>query len=1344
LEDHNINKDFNFLHGGSKVISEIKKTDWATTSPGNPGTWPAELKFALQYIISSKVPMLLVWGNDTIPFYNDAFADSLTSQLAIGKKITDPFIEQVISENEQKIRATGEGISQNDLLIPVYINGNLKDAWWSLNYIPVYDADGSVAGVSVTFQDTTTNNRAEQSLKSVNQSMLLMVLQAPVAICIFKSPDYTIDVINPLMEQMLGREASLLQSRPFFEGMPELQNSGLKEILDDVWATGKSFIAKEQHFRLPRDNKIETVYVDYIYEPMKDPAGKVNGIMVVAIDVTDQVFARIKSEQNESSIRSIIKSAPFPIGVYVGHDMVVEFANKSLLDVWGKDKSVIGKQYAEVMPQLAKQLAIEQLTNVYTTGVPFSAKNQLVQIEKEHGIDTYYLNYSFTPLYDSGGKIYGIMSTAADVTSLNLTKQEAELSQRRFKSLIEEAPVATCLFTGPEMKIEVANPKMLSVWGKGTSVMGKPLIEGLPELKGQEFLSILDEVYRTGIVYSDTDSRADIVVDGVLQTFYFDFTYKPLRNAQGEVYGIMDMAVDVTEKVIAKQKIEQEKKRFHSLIEEAPVATALFTGREMSVEIANEKMLEIWGKDTSIQGKPLIEAVPELIGQPFLDILDTVFTTGTTYENRDTRAELIIDGIKGVYYFDFTYKPIRNENGEVHGIINMVVDVTAKVLSNQRIIESQKQLLDSFEQSPVGISLIKNEGLTFTMANAFYGELVGRKPDEIINKPLLEALPELKGQGFDDLLKGVIATGIPYVAKEVGVELLRNNELEVIYVDLAYQPRRERDGSVSGILVVATDVTEQVRSRKKVEASEARIRSIIASAPAGMGLFVGRDLIVELPNQTFIDIVGKGWDIVGKPLREAMPELLSEGQPFLKILDDVFTTGVMFQSYGAQVKIVQHGVMTYNYYNITYSPLFDENGEVYAILDIAIDVTDAILARQKAEDAGKALLGAIELAELAAWSYNIKENTYTYSQRFMEWAGFAQEAIDADTAYKSIPKEERQLVADAIQIAVLAGGTGLYKNEHTIVNSLTGESKIINAQAEVFYDVFGNPEYLTGTARDVTQERELQQHLESQIKERTEKLQYANAELAEANDSLQKSNSELGQFAYIASHDLQEPVRKISTFIKMLEENLGNSIDDRSKFYIQRIENSTQRMTSLIRDILGYSQLSKDSDIFAITDLNDIANGVITDFELIIEQKNATVTISDMPVIEAIPLQMTQLFGNLISNSLKYSNENIAPVITVKASLVTESEKEQYHLTAGIDYYKIDFKDNGIGFKQDYAQQIFNIFQRLHSKNEYYGTGIGLAMCKKIAQNHNGDILAFSGEGVGAQFTVLLPVMHLT
>jgi signal transduction histidine kinase len=549
----------------------------------------------------------------------------------------------------------------------------------------------------------------------------------------------------------------------------------------------------------------------------------------------------------------------------------------------------------------------------------------------------------------------------------------------------------------------------------------------------------------------------------------------------------------------------------------------------------------------------------------------------------------------------------------------------------------------------------------------------------------------------------------------------------------------DTDRNVSGVLVVATDVTQQVHSRVKVEVSEAKLKSVIATAPAGMGLFVGRELIVEMPNQTFIDIVGKGWGIVGKPLREAMPELITHGQPFLKILDDVFTTGRMYQSNGDQVIIVQNGVTTYNYYNITYTPLFDENNEVYAILDIAIDVTDAVMARQKAEDTGTALRGAIELAGLATWRYNIKDNTFSYSQRFMEWLGFSENTKPIDEAYNPLPADYVEQVDDAIRAAVTPGSSGKYENEHPVINRITGQIRIIHAQAQVTYDIEGNPEFLSGSAQDVTKERRLQQELEYQVKQRTEELQSANGELANAINALQQNNEELQQFAYIASHDLQEPTRKISIFSKMLMESIEN-IDGRSRTYLNKINNSADRMGNLINDILAYSQLSKDHNLIKPVDLEQVVTEAITDFELIIEQSGAAINYSNLPVIEGISRQMSQLFSNLISNSLKYRRPDTAPVINISGSTLSEAEINAIiGLQRNTIYYKIEFNDNGIGFNQEYADKIFNIFQRLHGKSEYSGTGIGLSICKKIVLNHHGHIEATASKDKGAKFIVILP-----
>jgi len=730
---------------------------------------------------------------------------------------------------------------------------------------------------------------------------------------------------------------------------------------------------------------------------------------------------------------------------------------------------------------------------------------------------------------------------------------------------------------------------------------------------------------------------------------------------------------------------------------------------------------------------------PKALGQKAVDcwaeIWDVIYplilqvkTTGDPTWSENQHIPIFRNGRLEDVYWTFGYSAIYEEDGQIGGVLVICNETTERVLSEIKYSQSQRNILDLFEQAPVGIATIVEKDLTFTMANAFYGELVGRSPIDIVGKPLLEALPEIGGQGFDQLLRNVIETGHPYIANEVSVKLLRNGGLENVYVDLTYQPKFDPDGT-KGVLVVATDVTQQVRSRLKVEQSEAQMRAIIAAAPAGIGLFVGRDLIVEMPNQTFIDIVGKGWDIVGKPLREAMPELLTEGQPFLKILDDVYTTGVMFQSFGSQVKIIQHGVMTYNYYNITYTPIRNENGDVYAILDIAIDVTDSVLSMKKAEDAERALLGAIELAELATWQYDIHTSTFHYSPRFLDWLGMA-ENMPGQTESPS-PREFQSYVMDGIQDAIRSEGTGIYRAEHPIVNRQTGQERIIQAQAHLVRDIDGVPQYLTGTAEDVTQERVLQKHLEWQVRERTQKLVEANAEL-------QKSNSELERFAYIASHDLQEPLRKISTFASMFKAHSGSS-DAKSIQYIERIQSSAERMSNLVRDILGFSRLSHSHDVFVRMDLTEIFRKILSDFELLVEQKGAVIQVRDLPVMDVIPLQIEQLFGNLISNSLKYSRPDIAPEISITAAILSDKEKERLGINLKKSYSRLEFRDNGIGFSPEYAEQIFQIFQRLHGKTDYEGTGIGLAMCRRIAQNHTGLIFASSEQGKGAVFTVVLP-----
>ena len=240
----------------------------------------------------------------------------------------------------------------------------------------------------------------------------------------------------------------------------------------------------------------------------------------------------------------------------------------------------------------------------------------------------------------------------------------------------------------------------------------------------------------------------------------------------------------------------------------------------------------------------------------------------------------------------------------------------------------------------------------------------------------------------------------------------------------------------------------------------------------------------------------------------------------------------------------------------------------------------------------------------------------------------------------------------------------------------------------------------------------------------------AEEQLKHYAERLEASNRELLDFASVAAHDLQEPLRKIQTFSDRLQTKHRAAIPEEAKDYLDRIRNSAQRMQTLIDDLLTFSRVTTKGQPFVSTDLNDVIRGVLSDLEVRIEQSNAKVVLEVLPTIDADPSQMRQLFQNLLANALKFHKKDENPIVTVSAELSR-------------DRCDLSISDNGIGFDEKYLDRIFTIFQRLHGRSEYEGTGVGLAVCRRIVQRHHGLITAKSSPGAGATFVVSLPLRQI-
>ena len=275
---------------------------------------------------------------------------------------------------------------------------------------------------------------------------------------------------------------------------------------------------------------------------------------------------------------------------------------------------------------------------------------------------------------------------------------------------------------------------------------------------------------------------------------------------------------------------------------------------------------------------------------------------------------------------------------------------------------------------------------------------------------------------------------------------------------------------------------------------------------------------------------------------------------------------------------------------------------------------------------------------------------------------------------------------------------------------------------------------------DVTDARKREAGLMSFSQELERKVEERTASLKEANKSLQHSNANLEQFATIASHDLQEPLRKIRTFAALLNKNHSRDIATEARELLQKISLSAERMSVLIGNVLNFSKVL-DASIFEKTDLNVILNDVIADFDLLIAEKRAVIRADRLPVIQAVPHQMNQLFYNLLSNALKFSIPDQPPAIRITSRMLPPEEAAKHaELDAKKGYIEVCVEDNGIGFDQQFSKQIFLVFQRLNRNEHFEGTGIGLALCQRIVTNHQGIIYADATEGRGARFCVVFPV----
>ncbi len=634
-----------------------------------------------------------------------------------------------------------------------------------------------------------------------------------------------------------------------------------------------------------------------------------------------------------------------------------------------------------------------------------------------------------------------------------------------------------------------------------------------------------------------------------------------------------------------------------------------------------------------------------------------------------------------------------------------------------------------FMQAPVAICIVKcDDDYIVELANEGMLEILGRTPD-IVGKPIIESLPEAKLQGLMDILDKVKNSRKPFSINTFPATLLINGEREQRYFDLVFKPyfQDPDNHSVCSIFCVAHNVTEQVNALNRLSESEFRYRRLIEDSSVATALYLGPRNIIQYANGLMLAYWNRDASVIGKPFREALPEL--EDQPFPSLLEEVFRTGNTYDGKNEEAKILFDGKLESFYFNYTFKALYDRAGNIYGIHHTAVDVTNEVHAKKKLEEEKERTNLAIAVGELGVFDLDLIKRTIQADDRFKMIFGI-EEDWSLDKYLSLIHPDDFN---EKAEIRWGIGNEGILEHELRIILK-NGQLKWVRFRGHYYGDDAGTTSRLFGVIQDITKQKEFEQELAKMVNERTEELENKNREL-------QRSNQNLEEFAHVASHDLKQPIRKIQFFSERLKDQLRDRLTAEEMGLFNRIEVAGQRMGLLIDDLLLYSHVSQRPPEKEEIDLNEKVSKVLEDLEVEIQQKNAVVTVDKLPTIHGYRRQDQQLFQNLVSNALKYQRPGVAPEIHISSAVVDGNipELNQSLDTAAERYYKIDISDNGIGFDPEQSEKIFKLFHRLHGNAEYGGTGVGLSIAQKVAENHGGKIIASSEEGNGATFSVFLP-----
>ena len=773
----------------------------------------------------------------------------------------------------------------------------------------------------------------------------------------------------------------------------------------------------------------------------------------------------------------------------------------------------------------------------------------------------------------------------------------------------------------------------------------------------------------------------------------------------------------------------------YSLFEAVPFAVAVLKGPDLIIEFINEYNLGIWQcRKEEVLGKPLFEARPDIrvTAQP---LHEEIYRTGKRFEAKEISIHLREHGKNITRYFDAVIDPLKDDTGTIIGQLATSIDVTEKVLARRKLEESaasaieakneaekMKRLYEAVTGSTPDLVYVFDLNYRFTYANPALLAMWGRSWDQAIGKGLRDlGYEEWHAQMHEREIDEIVAT-----RKSIRSTVsFPHAELGKRIYDYLLSPVVNEKGEVEAIAGITRDVSEANAKEEALKESEQRFRLMADTIP---------EMIWVTDDEGKIEFMNQRWqEYCGVPLTATTAEEVATAFVHPDDAPHLMATLMHSLQTGEIMEVEQRNRSAsgeYRWFINRATPYRDPNtGKVVKWFGITIDVHDRKMAQQALSESENRFRTMAQHSPMWIWMTDKKVNVSYANKVMLSYLGLSHYNEFSGHIWEALTHP------DDIELVYTVFREASQKQQ-----PFSFESRVKNSATNLFewclfegVPHFENGEFIgfIGTGLHIHNQKMLQETLEGLVVERTQELEHANKEL-------QRSNEDLLQFAHVASHDLKEPVRKVMTFANRLKDELGAATSETANMYVSKIEKSAIRMYSIIDGVLLYSSLNAVEQTKEEIDLDELIESIAGDLEVPISEKGAEIRYRNLPTVQGSPILLYQLFYNLINNSLKFAKVGVPPVIQLTASQ-DDSPDMREAKPAEKNYWKIIVEDNGIGFNTLDAEKIFATFTRLHTKDKYEGTGLGLTLCRKIAERHGGTIKAEGRANEGARFTILLP-----